>query len=283
MSNVTTFKHAGSIGDVLASLPAVRERHRVSGKKGIIYLHKDVIAEFPEGTTHPTRNSDDKMVMLNEGVCNMLIPLLKSQPYIEDAKIWEGESIDINLDLMRETFVNMPYGDISRWYFYIIPDLACDLSEQWLEVPDAEKDLAKNKIIITRTERYNNTLIDYSFLKEYEDDCVFSGTMREYNNFCMAFDLNIPKLTINNFLELAQAIKQSKFHISNQTMAFQISQGLKTPRMVELCSYAPNVIPYGKNAYDYYAQTAVECYFHKLNGTFEAFVEKIKQQNKASE
>jgi len=158
----------------------------------------------------------------------------------------------------------------------VYPDLTCDLSKVWLTVPDAEKDLAKGKIIITRSERYRNESIDYSFLKPYEDDLLFCGTMREYNNFCMSYDLNIRKLTITNFLELAQAIKQCKFHISNQTQAAQLSAGLKIPRIVEICSFAQNVIPIGENAYDFLAQKGLEYPFHALNGTKAEYIAKVK-------
>jgi hypothetical protein len=277
-NKLTSFKHSGSIGDVFFALPAVRELAKKKNQKAVLYLEKNVLAAFPEGVTHPTRNENDAMVLLNEEVCNMLIPLLKCQPYLEDVKIWEGEKVDVDLDAIRDTFVNMPNACLSRVYFYVFPDLACDLSEQWLFVPDTDKDFAKDKIIITRTERYTNPNIDYSFLKEFEDDCIFSGTMREYNNFCMNYDLNIQKLPIKNFLDLAQAIKQSKFHLSNQTMAFAMSTGLKHPRVVELCSYAPNVIPYGKDAYDFYAQVGLEYYFNFLNGTVNDYVEKMKQK-----
>jgi hypothetical protein len=177
----------------------------------------------------------------------------------------------------RDTYVGMPSFSINRWYFYVFPDLACDLSNVWLSVPDAEKDFAKGKIMITRSERYLNPTINYSFLKPYEDDLIFCGTMREYNVFCMTYDLNIKKLTINNFLELAQAIKQCKFHITNQTQAFQLSEGQKTPRILELCGAAPNCIPIGEKAYDFFAQEGLECYFHELNGTSQKYFDEIKK------
>jgi len=99
----------------------------------------------------------------------------------------------------------------------------------------------------------------------------------EYNIFKYRFKLyDLQRLEVNDFLELAQAIKQCKFHISNQTQAFQLSQGLKTPRIVELCKIAPNVIPIGENAYDFYAQDGLEYYFHKLNGTLEPFIAQMR-------
>jgi hypothetical protein len=273
----TAFSHPGNIGDTWSSTPAMNEYYKKTGKKIMLYLVNGHRAEYYEGATHPTKNSEGEFVMLNEKMIEMMIPLLKQQECIADVKMWDNEEIVVNLGDIRNTYVGMPNFSINRWYFYAFPDLSCDLSGVWLNVPDAEKDIAKNKIIITRSERYRNELIDYSFLKPYEDDCLFCGTMREYNNFCMSFDLNIRKLNINNFLELAQAIKQCKFHITNQTQAFQLSESQKIPRILELCSYAPNCIPIGHKAYDFLSQRALESYFHELNGTSEIYFNEMKK------
>lgn len=277
----TNFSHTGSIGDCWSSIPAMREHYRKTGKKINLYLVKDIEATYHhESVVHPTKNSEGKMVMLNQAMIDMMIPLFKAQDFINECKVDEGEKVDLDLGIIRDTFVNMPYGDLRMWYFIVYPDLACDLSEQYIFVPDTEKDYAKGKIVVARSERYRNDRTDYSFLKPYEDNLVFSGTMREYNNFCMQFDLNIKKLNINNFLELAQALKQSNGLISNQTMIFQIAEGLKIPRIVELCHFAPNVLPIGKNAFQFYAQYGLEYSFHVLNGTeHEYLAEEIKKGN----
>lgn len=271
-----SFLHSGNSGDIIASLPAIREFYRKTGVKPILYLRKGVEAFYYEGAVHPVKQ-DGKNVMLNDSMIAMLAPLLKAQSFLEDVKEWADEEIGCDLDNIRETYVGMPGLSINRWYFYVYPDLSCDLSKPWLEVPDAEKDFAKDKIIITRTERYTNPHIDYSFLKPYEDEIVFSGTMREYNVFCMTYDLNIRKLTITNFLELAQAIKQSRFHITNQTMANQISQGIFHPSILEVCGFAPNCIPIGENRYDFLSQRGLEWAFHQLNGTIKTYIDTIKK------
>lgn len=271
-----TFLHSGNAGDVLAALPAIRQFYTLTGIKPILYLREGIAATYYEGAVHPIKNSEGHTVMLNGKMIEMLIPLLKAQPFFEDVRKWNDEKIYWNLDWIRDTNVGMPGLSINRWYFYKFPDLSCDLSCKWLEVPDAETDLAKDKIIITRTERYNNENIDYSFLKPYEDDCIFSGTMREYNRFCMEYDLNIKKLALDNFLTLAQAIKQSKFHITNQTMANQISDGLKHPKILEVWQYAPNCIPIGENAYDFLANFGLHFAFHKLNGTLGEYMKQQK-------
>jgi len=280
MEKLATFSHTGNIGDVHASIPAMNEFYRKTKRRIILYLVKDIPALYYEGAVHPTKSEDGKQVMLNQKMIDMMIPLLMEQPCIADVKTWDGEEIEVPLGAFRDTYVGMPSFSINRWYFYVYPDMACDLSGVWLNVPDAEKDFAKGKILITRSERYLNHNINYSFLKPYEDDLLFCGTMREYNVFTMTHDLNIRKLNVNNFLELAQAIKQCKFHITNQTQAFQLSEGQKVPRILELCGPAPTCIPIGEKAYDFFAQEGLESYFHELNGTSKQYYEKVRERIK---
>ena len=287
--------HAGNTGDVIAALPSIKQFYTKTGIKPTLYLVKDHPAKYYDGAVHPVKGESGEQVSLNQDMIGKLIPLLSIQPYIKEVKMIHiseitfaqshAESKDgnkyINLSFIRDTFCNIPYGEIRRWYFMIYPDLTCDLSVKYLDVPDLDRDLAKGKIIICRTERYLNHQLDYSFLKEYQDDLLFAGTMREYNNFCMSFDLEIEKLHIDNFLELAQALKQSKGLISNQTMIFQIAEAMKIPRAVEICSFAPNVIPCGENGFDYLGQTGLEVHFHNMNGTYDKYLEKILKMKEA--
>lgn len=286
---VTSFSHSGNIGDCWAAIPAMRQHYLNTGKKADLYLIRNVPAFYYEGAVHPTKSETGDSVMLNQKMIDMMKPLLKAQDFINEVKSIDyseyeqyRDEIKVHLEWIRETYVGMPAFSINRWYFYVFPDLTCDLSKIWLQVPDSDKDLAKGKIIITRSERYTNPGIDYSFIKPYEDDCLFCGTMREYNNFCMTYDLNIRKFNINNFLELAQALKQCKFHISNQTQAFQLSESQKIPRILELCAHAPNCIPIGENAYDFHNQLGLEFAFNKLNGTVEMFFEEVKKRQKTA-
>lgn len=277
MKIIPTFLSSGNAGDAIGALPAMREFYRKTGIKPTLYLREGVEAFYYEGAVHPVKDPvSGKAVMLNKQMIDMLIPLFKAQSFLEDAKQWTDEEIGVDLDIIRETNVGMPGLSLNRWFFYPYPDLACNLALPWLEIPDSEKNLAKGKVIITRTERYTNPNIDYSFLKPYEDELVFSGTMREYNNFCMSYDLNVRKLTVNTFLDLAQAIKQSRFHITNQTMANQISSGIFHPSILEVCTYAPNCIPIGQDRYDFLSQMGLEYHFHDLYGDLQPYMDKIK-------
>jgi hypothetical protein len=260
--------HAGNSGDLISALPSIRELYRKTGEKQTLLLEKDRKAIYYEGAAHPVKNEEGEQVSLNQQMIDMLKPLLEAQEYIKEVKIWDGkeESVDVDLNLIRESFVNVPFGSLSRWYFQVYPDLACDLSKKWIEVPATDIDYAISKIIVTRTQRYLNPNIDYSFLKEQEQDIIFAGTAFEHQIFCTQFDLDIPRLSVTDFLQYAQAIQQCRFYLSNQTFGFQVAEGLKHPRIVELCNFAPNVTPIGEYAFDFYHQGALEYYVATLSG-----------------
>lgn len=264
MRQITKGKFSGNIGDCWALIPAMNEYYRKTGKKITLYLVNGQRGTYYEGATHPTLNEQGEMVMLNTGVIEMMKPLLLQQECIYEVRIYNEQKIDIDFDVIRQTYVGMPNFSINRWIFYVYPDLSCDLSGVWMNVPDIDKNLAKGKIIVTRSERYQNPHINYKFLKKYEHDILFCGTDREYELFNKNNNLFVERLFINDFLELAQAIKQCIFHITNQTQAFQLSEGQKIRRILELCGYAPNCIPIGKDAFDYFSQEGLEYYVDYL-------------------
>lgn len=291
---ITSFIHSGNIGDVWASIPAMNEYYAKTGNKVLLYLVSGQKAIYYEGANHPTKNEDGEHVILNDKMIEMMIPLLMAQSFIDEVKIWKDEKADVDLDRIRSTYVGMPNFSINRWYFYIYPDLSCDLSAVWMNVPDnnnlqiklletlnnSKKEIQypisyiQNKIIISRSERYHNPNRDYFFLKKYENELVFAGLEYERDLFCNEFGLDIPLLIVNDFLELAQCIKSCRFHVSNQTMCFQISEGLKKPRILELCHFAPNVIPIGKDAYDFFSQVGLEGYVKMLHQKYPPSIKK---------
>lgn len=269
-TKVINVLHNGSIGDVWASIPGLKEIKRKTDFKMNMYLLCGQKADYYAGATHPTVNEKGEMVMLNEGVIKMMIPLLEAQGIFEKVGQWKkGIPVHLDLNKIRETNVGMPNGCLSRWYFMCYPEMACDLTQKWLTVPDSNKNLAKGKIIVTRSERYNNPNINFKFLAKFENEVLFAGDNLEHIIFNARYGLNTKRLVVNDFLELAQAIKQCRFHISNQTMSFQFSQGLKKPRILEHCTYAPNVMVMGEDAYDFLAQEGLEYYFSVLYNKYK--------------
>jgi hypothetical protein len=147
---------------------------------------------------------------------------------------------------------------------YAYPDLAYDLSKSWIDLPDRDLpiiDEVKDKVIINLTERYRNGHISYYFLRKFKNKLIFAGTEREYLLFVNRWGIDMPHLKVNDFLELAYAIKNCKFLLGNQSMCWGIAEAMKSPRVLELCEFAPNCMPFvGDKSYGFFHQVGVEHY-----------------------
>ena len=258
-------KHFCNPGDLIAALAGLRAYYETTGTKLILCQQLDVAAQYYSGAVHGTTNSTGTMVCMNDKIWDMIKPLLLSQEFIHSCEEYTGQQVLIDIDVIRkQTFVNLPHGQIQAWVMYAYPDLAYDLSRSWVTLPDADIPIineVKDKIIINFTERYRNGHINYYFLRKYKHRLVFAGTDREHLLFVNKWKIDMPKLEVKDFLELAYAIKNCKFLLANQSMCWGIAEAIKSPRLLELCEFAANCQPFvGEKSYGYYHQTGVEYY-----------------------
>lgn|SRR3990167_1227411 len=269
---LTSVKHMANPGDQIAVMPAMKKYFEATKKKIIFYQTVNAPAAYYPGAIHPTVNPDGVMVTTNDPMFKMMKPLIESQEYIYNYERYTGQHIDLDLDVIRsKTFVNLPHGAIQAWVVYAFPDLHFDLSKAWItlngECPKHIKKQVKGKVILNFTERYRNQVVDYFFLKKYAPDLIFAGTEKEHFLFCNRWNLNIPYLTVKDFLELAYALKEARFLLSNQSLCWNLAEGLKTPRILEICQYAQNCQPMiGEHSYGFFHQVGVEYYFRVLYG-----------------
>jgi hypothetical protein len=243
-------KHSGNAGDILYSLPAIRQACYNANDKAILYLHIDQPANYVQGFVHPLGN-----VMLNKYMATMLKPLLLATNFIEDVLIYTGQKVDYNLDKFREIGLNLGAGNISRWYFQAFPELTCDLIEPTIKVQKYKN--LEDAILINRTERYQNGQIDYSILNKYNNAKYFVGTEHEYHLMSKMVK-NLQYQEVSNFYELAELINNCKVFIGNQSMNFAIAEQLKSNRILETYFGCPNVIPCGGKAFDIFNQEGFE-------------------------
>lgn len=260
-------KTSSPAGDLLSMLPGMRQMYRETKRKAVIYQMLDMVGVGMMGmdSEHPFKNASGYPVCMNRYMFDMLRPLLLAQEYIADFIIYTGQEIDMDLDRIRlEVFTNQPHGSINRWVFYCFPQMSCDLSESWIDAETLKTEVPLKPVCINFTDRYRNSVINYFFLKKYENYLLFVGLEDEYNSFCKQWNLKIPHIKVKDFLQLAGFMKGCKFFAGNASMCFQIAEGLKIPRILETFQLMPNVIPIGKNAYDFYSQASCEYYFDKL-------------------
>lgn len=263
MQKPLKFKTSSPAGDLISFLAGVKKMWEDTGRKGIIYQRLDMQGVGTDTSIHPYKNDFEEPVCMNLYGYTMLMPLISSQPYIEDFKVYSGEQdLDVDFDLIRmERYTNQPRGSLNRWFNYVFPQMASDLSVPWLNV----RKRANNKIIVNFTQRYRNNLITYHFLKEYQDNIVFAGLENERQLFCSTWNLDIPRLEVKNFYQLAQEIAGCKFFLGNQSFCYQLAEAMKVPRILEIFPMMPNVVPTGRSGYDFYHQGALDYYFKLLN------------------
>ena len=268
--NVTRIKHSVNPGDLVAAMGTMKKFYEVTKTKVIVAQSTSTLASYYPGAVHPTLNDEGQQICCNVKMWEMLKPLVESQEYIHSFEKYSGQPINLDFDVIRgKTFVNMPHGAIQAWLVYAYPDLAFDLSKPWITLegkcPPKIKKQAQGKVLLNFTERYRNSILDYFFLKNYSSDLVFAGTEREHWLFCNQWQLNIPHLQVDDFLQLGYAMKEARFLLSNQSMNWNLAEAMKTPRMLEICQYAQNCQPMvGENSYGYFHQVALEYYFRTL-------------------
>lgn len=250
------FKHSGLIGDIIYAIPVMKA---LAGKRDI-YLHLLINQPslYKKGMKHYNKDK-----ILTEKSVELIAPLILSQPGFKSCDILVDQRVDYDLDYFRKFPFDYNSNHICRWYFHMY-GVSMDLSQPWLHV-DPDPTL-KNEILIARSFRYRAPGISYTFLQQYPN-ISFVGLKEEYEDL----KLQIPALKykkVNDFLELTRLIAGCKFFIGNQSFPFAVAEALKIPRVLELCFECPNVIPEGKEAYDF-------CY----QGPFEKIVKQLHEQS----
>lgn len=266
MTDFISYKTSSPAGDLISLLPSIRQIYRLTGKKAIIFQALNIVGQGIQGIDQPFKNTNGESIMMGNEMFEMMKPLLLAQEYIHGYVEYKGEKVDYDMDEMRlKTFTNQPLGSLNRWSFYVFPEMACDLSEQYVHDAGFNTPNDYSKYVICNfTSRYRNNWINYFFLKEYEDRILFAGLPQEHDDFCKKWDIHIRPLIVDDFFQLTGVLNSCKFFMGNASMCYQIAEGLKIPRLLETYQLMPNVIPFGKNGYDAYHQGAMEFYFKKL-------------------
>lgn len=263
-------RHSVNTGDLIASMGAIKKFYEITKRKAIIAQTINMQGQYYSGATHPVLDEEGRQVTFNSFMFDMAKPLIESQEYIERFEKYSGQRIDLDFDVIRsKTFVNLPHGPIQGWIPLAYPDLSFELNKPWIHLesnncPAHIKGQVVNKVLLNFTARYRSK-IDYFFLQNYAPDLIFAGTEREHWEFCNQWQLTIPRLEVQNFLDLAYAIKEARFMVGNQSMCWGLAQAMQTKRILEMCSYADNCFPgIGEDSLGYFYQMPAEYFFRTM-------------------
>jgi hypothetical protein len=196
--------------------------------------------------------------MLNDKMGAMLRRLLLATDFIKEVEVYENQPVDYDLDRFRAQSINLSQGNISRWYSNII-NLPIDLTTPWLKA----KPMPVSRLVVARSERYHSEYLDYSFLSEFNP--MFIGIEKEFDIMAKVIK-GLEYMPVDNFYHMAQIIAGSKMFVGNQSLPYAIAEGLKVPRVLEVCWYAGNVIPCGGNCIEAYTQRTFKKFVYDTIG-----------------
>lgn len=273
-----TYRHVVNLGDLISALPGIKRLYDLTGRKAIIYQQLNRPGQYYPGAEHPTKGDNGEMVCMNQPMFDMLKPLLLAQEYIEDFRVYQGEQVDYDLDVVRQQiYCGAPHFPLHKWTWMAYPEMACDLSEDWIVLPPffSESDLLPvmsheeirkmpQTILVNFTERYRNYNINYFFLKQHEASLKFIGTEKEHEIFCNQWGLTIEYVKVHDFLQLARLIRSCDFFMGNQSFAWHLAQAMHVRRILELYPFAQNCTNFGSGGFEFYHQPQLEYYVEKL-------------------
>lgn len=203
------FLHERDLGDIIVSLASVQ-----AAGGGSYYIQNNPIA------------------------IKMLKPLIEVQPYIDKCSTRHLWKIDKSFVDFRKN--GHPYGVTLAELHANWINQPTDLSKPWLFVPKDDK--FSGKIIVNKTNRYNNPLFPWvELVKLLGDKMLFVGHDVEYASFCKRFG-TINRLIVKDYLQLAIAINSSECFIGNQSSANCVAEGLKHKTIQEVCLWMPDCI-----------------------------------------
>jgi hypothetical protein len=249
-SIVNTFKHSGTAGDLIYSLPIVKH---FGG--GDFYLHLNQInwiGQYYYGSA-PAPFHQGRM---NNTDYNFMRSFMEAQSYIKKFGILDNSiAITHNLDKFRPLFVGHPgnYVDIYSVAFGINDPAEIQRLRQtpWLTVPAPLK-VKDRTVAINRTARWVTPQLSNKW-NQWKDSAFFLGLESEYQDFIRLTGWSIPHQKTNSLLELAQYIQGASTFVGNQSMSLSVAIGLGHPDV--WCEHRRD-LPLERN----------ECYFPNQNG-----------------
>jgi len=265
------FSHSGNMGDILYSLHFVKDVIEWKKPETAYYIltfgKQGVYAEkHPDGNVQMTKKSAE-----------FVKPLLMQSGLFKDVQIVDYNQFEqlrgqlpdyIDLDEFRVKKINFMGGDIRNWYYALSNyHFKKDFSEDLFKGKLVGDIRAKDKVLVTYTERVNNYFIDISLcLCNHKDNVAFIGIDSEYERIKKILGYDIPRFELKDMEDAAKLMKGSKGVIGNQGGLFSLAEMLKVPRVL----IPPQYILYGSQI------TIGPCNNHPIGGDCDV-VQTIEQ------
>jgi hypothetical protein len=224
-------------------------KFRTSGDAGDIIHHLPLIEET-RGGPHQLFFVDRACTKPLTSRANLLKGLIERQPYIKEVVCTE-ETPDYDLAEFRGFHrADISLLEAQRQYMNsrYKTNLQTKGQKPWLTNIDPKSEA---DVIIARSPRYHNHLFPWlkvmNHLRSTKAKVLFIGPSEEHRAFTAQFGPVEHKAT-KDLLEAAELISGASLFIGNQSSPLAVAEGLKAPRIAEVCLGVCDTIFYDEKA-----------------------------------
>lgn len=200
---MNTFRHSGSLGDMIFSLPIVKA---LGG--GLYYLRTDMAGSLK-------RLFEIQPYLTIEVVNDQEWKALKDE-VTHDLDAFRGQNAVHVVDMHSLAF-NVTIDKTQPYLFNVPPNKV-------------------SRIVVNDTgrQRFPGDTINWELLRPYEKDCVFLGNDRDYEIFLEDRKMDIPRYRVDDLYDFARVIQGSELLVCNMSVGQTMAEGLKKPYVVDL-------------------------------------------------
>ena len=217
------YLNGGKLGDFIHLLYVVKGNYIKTGAKGNVYITNDI------------KFGGDLFSCPIEQTYRELYDLVCYQDYIEKFEIYNGQHIDISLNMWRfiPELINT-----SPWLKFLSRIYNIELSlNSWVTLPSNLDDKYENTILIHRSLRVEHQILNKNFINFLEkiitnNNCLFiTCNKQEYDSFPLKHLITLELKS--NLSEMYAAINSCKFFIGNQSSLLAMAYSIFKPLLCE--------------------------------------------------
>lgn len=238
-----TFKHSGTLGDLIYSLSIVRKMAQIDEVEFKVAIGniENCVAQYGY---RPDEVDPAHKGRFTEEDFELLEPLLSKQSYIKKVSRWyPGDpEPDVDLDKFRGTLFRGFEGNYVQAYHiaFNMPFHMIDYDKSWLDANPVKM----SSIIISRTARYQDPQGDARWKEICKDvelyrQATFVGTETEHEAFERAVGQYVPYRPVKDFYQLAGIVAGADFVMANQNFVYSLAMGLGKSTLLETIKIKP--------------------------------------------
>jgi len=209
---IVSYLAGGKLGDFIQQLSVINENYLKTGKRAILYITN-------------LENHEDKFTLGVERAYKDTESFIKSQPYIHDYKIHNGESYDINLSSWR----NSPLIFKTNWYNLFKAEYGVEWgSHSWLytsvKKPEFNNIVLFNCVIARFPEAIDFTQLFNEYGKE--NIRFITENINEYIQFKDKTGIELEVYIASSIEDYIITVNSCKLFISTQSSPLTYAYGL---------------------------------------------------------